>query len=62
MSHRTDSRKEVWMLRLHSLFSRRKRTTPKPRAQTSDAVQESICSPKPRTGRSLNEAAHKHSR
>jgi hypothetical protein len=50
------------MLRLHSLFSRRKRTTPKPRAQRSDTVQESICSPKPRTGRSLNEAAHKDSR
>ncbi len=50
------------MLRLHSLFSRRKPPTPKPGAQRSDTVQETICSPKPQTGRSLNEGAHKNSR
>jgi hypothetical protein len=50
------------MLRLHSLFSRRKRPVPKPGVQRSDSVQETICSPKPRTTRSLNEGAHKNSR
>jgi hypothetical protein len=47
------------MRRLTSLFSRRPRPVPRPVVAPGDEVTETICAPKLRPQRCLNESGHK---